>query len=356
MRLAGGPKIEPKGGEESGNLEYSAIFEVLPEFEVKGIDNLKVERPVVEISETDIDSMLEKLRQQRVTWNQVDRPAQTGDRITLDFEGKIGDQDFPGGKGENSSVVLGDQTLFKGFEEKLIGLQPGAEAEFDVEFPEDYYNKDLAGRSARFRVNIKSLAEPVLPEIDEEFATSFNVKEDGVEGLRKAVKENMQRELQDRINAVVKRQLMQQLLDANDILLPRAMIEDEVQRLARQANIPLNKDDDEAVAKAKADILEPEARRRVALGLLISKLVAANEIKLDNERVQDRLEDIASTYEDSAAVIQWYSQHDRLMEGVRALALEDQVVEWLLQRAGVTDKPSSFDEVMRSGRVEETSL
>lgn len=345
LHLAGGPKIDPKTPKEGEDFEYSATFEVMPQFEVQGTEGIEVERPVAEITESDIDRMLETLRKQRATWHSVERPSQSGDRVTLDFEGKIEGEDFPGNKRENASVVLGEGRMVKNFEDRLVGLDAGAETELDIDFPEDYGPEEVAGRTAHFSVRIKTVEEPRLPEVDEQFAADFGVQEGGVEGLRKAVRENMERELREAIKVSVKQQIMQGLLEVNDIPLPQAMVDNEADRLIRQADLPKPETDEEAAGIRTA--VDPEARRRVALGLVISKLVASQSIQVDQQRVRAHLQDIASTYEDPAAVIEWYSQHGRLMEGIHALALEDQVVDWLMERAKVTDKPSSFEGVMR---------
>lgn len=339
LRPVSGPKIEPKPIEEGGNLEYSATFEVLPEFELAGIDGLRVEHPKAEVTEADIDTMLENLRKQRIVWHDVERVSQQGDRVTISFEGKLDGEDFPDNKGENVPVVIGEGNLIKDLEEALIGLKAGDKTEFDVTFPPAYHVKDLAGKTVHFKVNVDAVAEGSLPEVDEEFAASFGIKEGGVEALRQGLRKNMEHELQERIKVMVKQQVMQGLLDANTIPLPQAMVDAEIEHLSNQANYL-------AGAEAKSPIAD-EARRRVALGLIVAQVMAANNIKLDNTRLYGRLEALASAYQDPAEVIQWYQQNPHALEAVRTLALEDQVVDWLLARAQVVDKPSSFDEVMK---------
>ncbi len=341
----GGPKIEPKALEDGQDLEYSATFEVMPEFDPTGFENIAVERPTAEITEQDVDNMLQNLRQQRATWREVERPAAESDRVRIDFEGAIDGQNFAGGKGENVNVVLGKGSMLKDFEDRLIGLSAGAGTEFDLTFPENYQVKEIAGKTARFRVKLHAVEETVLPEVDDAFAASFDVKDAGVAGLRQSLRENMERELRDGIKASVKRQVMQGLLDANPIPVPKVLVETEIEHLARQLYFPADAKD-EKTQRLKAQLFEPEARRRVSLGLLISRLATAQQIKVDERRVQNYLETMASTYQEPAEVMRWYEKTPKALDNVRALALEDQIVDWLLERARVTEKTSTFAEIM----------
>lgn len=343
-----GPKIEPKQLEEGQDLEYSATFEVMPEFEPAGFENLKIERPVVEITDQDVDNMVDSLRWQRVVWNAVERPAGEGDRIRIDFEGRIDGGEFPGGKGENAAVVLGKGMMFKDFEARLTGLTAGAETEFDLTFPANYHPNDVAGKTAHFQVRVHAVEQASLPEIDDAFAESFDVKEGGVAAFRLSLRENMGRELRDNIWALVKRQVMQGLLDANPIPLPRALIDLQIENLARQMSFPVDAKD-EKIQQLKTRLLEPEARRRVGLGLLISRLAKTHEIRVDEQRVRKHLESLSSTYQEPAEVIRWYEENPQAMELARALVLEDQVVDWLLERAQVSEKASTFAEIVKPG-------
>lgn len=341
----GGPKIEPKNLEDGQDLEYSATFEVMPEFDPVGFESIRIERPIAEITEQDVDNMLQNLRQQRATWIEVERPAAKGDRVRIDFEGTIDSQHFPGGKGDNVGVVLGKGSMLDDFENRLAGLNAGAEAEFDLTFPESYHVKDVAGKTAHFRVKLHAVEEANLPEVDDTFAESFDVKENGVAGLRQSLRENMERELREGIKATVKRQVMQGLLDANPIPLPRVLIETEIEHLARQLHFPAGAKD-EKTRQLKTQLFEPEASRRVALGLLISRLAAVQEIKVDERRVWNYLETMSSTYQEPTEVLRWYEQTPQALDNVRALVLEDQIVDWLLERAQVTEKASTFAEIM----------
>ena len=341
----GGPKIEPKPLEEGQAFEYSATFEVMPEFDPSGFENIKVERPVAEVTEQDVDHMIETLRQQRTILTAVERPARDGDRVRFDFEGKIDGQDFAGNKGENAQIVLGGKSLLADFETRLIGLTPGTETEFDLTFPEDYQVKEVAGKTAHFQVKLHGVEEAHLPEVDDAFAEKFDVKEGGVPALRQALRENMERELREGIQAVTKRQVMQGLLEANTVPLPQALIEVEIEQLASQLRFPPS-NNDEKIQQLKAKLFATEARRRVALGLLISKLATKQGIQADEERVRARLDAFAATHEEPAEVLRYYEQTPNALDNVRALVLEDQIVDWVLERAQVTEKASTFAEIM----------
>lgn len=345
----GGPRIEPKPLEEGQAFEYSATFEVMPEFEPSGFENIRVERPVAEVTEQDVDHMIETLRQQRAIWNAVERPVREGDRVRVDFVGKIDGQDFAGNKGENTQIVLDGKSLLPDFQARLVGLSPGAEIEFDLTFPEDYQSREVAGKTARFQVKLHGIEEAHLPEVDEAFAADFDVKEGGVAGLRQALRENMERELREGIRAAVKRQVMQGLLAVNAIPLPRALVETEIESLANQLHLQTDSVSEqvrERVQQFKTQLFEAEARRRIALGLLISKLAANQSIRVDEGRVRARLDALASPYEEPAEVMRWYEQTPNALDSLRAVVLEEQVVDWILERAQLTEKASTFAEIM----------
>ena len=342
----GGPKVEPKNLEEGQDLEYSATFEVMPEFEPTGFESIQVERPTAEVTEQDIDAMIENLRQQRKTWAPVEQPAGEGHRVRIDFEGKIDGQTMAGGKGENANLVLGEGSMLKDFEAGIAGLTTGAETEFDLTFPEDYHAQEIAGKTARFWVKINSVEEASLPEVDDAFAASFDIHEEGIAGLRRSLRENMERELLDGIKTAVKRQVMQGLLEANTVPTPQALVELEIESLARQLPFPEDAKDEKS-QQLKIQLFEAEARRRVALGMLISQLATSQGITVDEGRIRNQLESLASTYQEPEEVIRWYEKTPQALESVRASVLEDQIVEWLLERAQVSEKASTFAEIMR---------
>jgi trigger factor len=268
--------------------------------------------------------------------------------LTVTFEGKVDGNDFPGNTGQGVPIILGSGAMLKGFEDALIGLSAGESTEFDLTFPVDYHAKELAEKTAHFTVQVSAVADPELPELNEEFVAKFEIKEGGIEALRSAVKDNMERELLERVKSSVKDQLLEGLLNANDIPVPQVMIDANIEQMAKQLNLPeANEKNAENLAKLKAELFTAQAKRQAALGVIVSQLVTNNDIKPDEFRVRTHLESIAATYEEPAEVIRWYQQNPKALEGVRALALEDQVVDWLLARAAVTDKPSTFAEIVQ---------
>lgn len=346
LRPAGGPKIEPKSLEAGSDLEYAAVFEVFPEFEVKGIDAIVLERPVAEVAESDIDAMVENLRKQRTDWEVADRGATDGDRVTLDFVGTLDGEAFDGGKGENATVILGSGRMVADFEAGLVGMTAGQTKTIDVSFPEDYPAENLAGKTAQFALSVHKVEVPRLPEVDEAFVQQFGISDGAIDSLRTALRENMERELGQTIKARMKEQVMDQLLGANEVSLPQSMVEDEIEQLAKQMRLP----EDKATPELKAQLFAEQAKRRVALGLIVSRLVVQESLKPEPARIQAQLDSMAANYEDPSEVIRWYRQNPQAMESVSAAALEDQVVDWVVEKAQVTDKPVSFDDVMKGGR------
>lgn len=344
----GGPKVESKSLalEDGADLEYSATFEVIPEFEPTGFEHIRVERPVAEVTDQDVDEMIETLRQQHVNWQVVERPAQNGDRVRFDFEGKLDGQDFPGNQGKGVQLILGKGSMLADFEAQLIGLAAGAAVAFDLTFPADYHAAEVASKTARFTLQLHQVEGAELPEIDEAFAQRFDVLEGGVPALRQSLRENMERELDDGIQAAIKRQVMQGLLENNTVALPQALIAAEVERLAQQLRFPAQ-NQDEQIQELKWKLFETEARRRVALGLLISRIATAQGIKPDERRVRARLDRLAGTYEEPEQVVRWYESTPEALENLRAAALEEQVVTWVLEQAQLSDRSSSFSEVMK---------
>lgn len=339
------PKIEPKPLRDGQDFEYSATFQVLPQIEPTGFETIQVVKPVAEVTEQDVDDMIQSLRWQRATWHPVERPAGQNNRVHINFEGKIDGQVFPGNKGENAEFVLNGKSLLKDFEERLFGLSPGAEAEFDFTLPADHPTQDLAGKTAHFQISLHSVEEAILPDVDDAFAEKFDIQEGGIAALRESLLDNMKRNLHESIKAIVKRQVMQGLLQANKVPLPQVLVEVEIDNLASQLQFP---DDlpDEHQQQIKAKMFGLQAYYRVALGLLMSELVTRQSIQVDEQRVRNMVETLATAYQDPREFVRSYEQNPQLMANARALALEEQVVEWLLERAQVTEKESKFSEIM----------
>ena len=345
LNPAGAPAVEPKVFEKGKDLEYVATFEVFPEFQVGGFDSIEVERQSAEVTDADLEKMLETLRKQNTRFEKVERAAQNEDQLNIDFLGKSDGEAFAGGSAKNTPLVLGSGRMIPGFEDGLVGAKAGEERVVAVTFPEDYQNLDLAGKAAEFTITVNSVSEPRLPELDDAFFALFGIKDGGLEGFRSEVRKNMQRELRQALKTKVKNQVMDGLLASNPIEVPKALVESEVNRLRVQAvqqfggNIKPE--------QLPAELFEEQARRRVALGLIISELVKQFELKPDEARVRELIEEMASAYQEPEQVVAWYLKNEQQLGEVRSVVLEEQVVDTVLQKAKVTDKQVSYDDAVK---------
>jgi trigger factor len=340
LRPAGPPRIEPNIDEEQKNYSYTAVFEVLPQFQLGTLEGRVVRRPQAQVSDADVDAMIERLRNQRKTWSEVSRGAQDGDQVTIGFTGTIDGEAFPGGSSDNAEIELGSGRMIPGFEDGLIGAEAGEERTLELQFPDDYPAEHLRGKNASFAVTLKAVAEPVLPALDEDFARSFGIEDGDIERFRADVRNNMERELKQRIQSRVKARVMDALLEANPIELPRVLIREEIKAIKDQARQSIRGN-----MELPDELFEKDARRRVALGLIIAEVVKANNIQVDPQRVREAVEDMASTYEEPQEVIEFYYRNKEHLASVESLALEDQVVDWAMERVTVEDEPLSFREL-----------
>ncbi len=340
LKPAGLPRIEPLEEEDAGGaFRYTAVFEVMPEITLASLDDVVIKKPVAEVTDSDVDDMLERLRKQRATWKEVDRPAREGDEVTIGFKGTVEGEPFEGGEAEDYSTVLGSGAMIEGFEDGLVGASAGETRTLELTFPEDYPVEDLAGKPVVFEVTVNKVSEQVLPEVDDTFAESFGVAEGGVEKLRDDVRNNMERELADRIKGRIKSQVMDALLAAHPIDVPAALIDEEVESLRKQTRQRLGGN---ANFELPREMFEEEAKRRVTLGLVIAEVVKAGNIELDADRVRKMVEDFAASYEDPEEVVNYYyGSRDRLA-GVESVVLEDQAVDWVLDHVKVEEEPSDF--------------
>jgi len=348
IQPASGPTLQSQEIKDDRVFEYAVTFEVYPEIKLKGIDKIKVEKPVVEITDEDIDKMIDTLRQQRATWEEVDRKSRKDDRVMVDFDGSIDGESFEGGATKDMPVVLGAGTMLSDFEDNLMGLKAGDEKAFDVKFPDDYHAEKIAGKKAEFSVKVNSVSQPVLPEVDDEFARSFGVEEGGIEKLREDIRDNMQRELDQALRTQVKNQVMEGLLEKNEIDLPNALIDEEVQRMREATLQDMKKAGQTNMPDLPASAFEDQARRRVSLGLLVAELVKVNEIKPDKARLDEEIKTIASTYEQSEAVEQAYRDRPELRQGIEAVVMENQVVDALMDQVKVKEVKKNFYDVVQS--------
>ncbi|MDQ7913689.1 trigger factor [Pseudomonas sp. 102515] len=345
LNPAGAPAVEPKVFEKGKDLEYVATFEVFPEFEVKGLDGIEIERQDASVEDADIDKMLDVLRKQGTRYEAVDRAAANDDQVTIDFVGTQDGEAFAGGSAENTKLVLGSGRMIPGFEDGLVGAKAGDERVLDLTFPEDYQNLDLAGKAAQFKVTVKEVAAPELPELNEAFFKQFGVEETTVEGFRAEVRKNMERELRQALKTKVKNQVMDGLLAANQIDVPAALISNEVDRLRVQAvqqfggNIQPE--------QLPAELFSEQAKRRVLLGLIIAEMVKQFELKPDDARVRELIEEMAAAYQEPEQVVKWYYQNEQQLNEVRSVVLEEQVVDTVLKQAKVTDKQVSYEDAVK---------
>jgi trigger factor len=343
LRPAGVPEIEPKQMEPGKDLEFVATFEVLPEFELKGAEGLKIERPLVEIGDAEIDDVIEKLRNQQAEFKDVARKAKKTDKVVIDFKGLIDDKPFVGNEGEDVPVTIGSGEMPPEFEKGLVGVKTGEQKQIEYAFPDNFPDTAVAGKTAVFDVTVKNVQAPELPEVDDAFAEKLGVKEGGVTALRERVKENLERERDQAVRAQVKRRVMDGLADANQFELPAVLVDAEIKHLRSQAEARLRQVGQQpGEDELPASMFEDEARRRVTLGLVVNEIIRANNLKLDPARVRTTLQEMAAGYDQPQQVIQYYTQNRKLMEGIEVAALEDQVVDWVLEKAKVTEKKTSL--------------
>jgi len=349
LNPAGAPAVEPKSFEKGKDLEFVAIFEVFPEFTVAGFDSINVERLSAEVADADLDNMLEVLRKQNTRFEAVERAAQIDDQVNIDFVGKVDGEVFAGGSAKGTQLVLGSGRMIPGFEDGLVGAKAGEERVVNVTFPEDYQNLDLAGKAAEFTITVNSVSAPALPELNEEFFAQFGIKESTLEGFRTEVRKNMERELRQAIKTKVKNQVMDGLLAANPIEVPKALLENEVNRLRVQAvqqfggNIKPE--------QLPAELFEEQAKRRVVLGLIVAEVVKQFDLKPDEGKVREMIEEMASAYQEPEQVISWYYKNDQQLNEVRSVVLEEQVVDTVLQKATVTDKSVSYEDAVKPAQA-----
>jgi trigger factor len=341
---AGSPRIEPQSMDEGQDLKYVATFEVFPEVVTQPIESLQIDKVTAEVTESDIDAMIERLRKQQVQYAPVTRAAAAGDKVTIDFEGSIDGTPFAGGKGENIAIVIGEGRMLPDLENGLIGAVADDKRDIKVNFPADYRATELAGKLAVFATHIKTVDEPKLPELDEEFCKAFGVTEGGLAKLREDVAANMRRELDQNIRARNKSAVMDKFYQANPLDLPNVLVEGQIRDMQMEA-MRRSGAKDAAQAPPREPLVEP-AKRRVALGLLLNDVIRKNNLVVERDRVNQRLDELVGAYGDAATMKRAYLQNADAMRQVESLALEDQVVDWILAHAKVHEAASSFKDLM----------
>ena len=352
LRPAGTPTIDPLEAEPGQGIKYTAVFDVYPELVIPPIDSIEIARPVAEVADKDVQNMVETLRRQRREWREVARAATPADRLVIDFEGYIDGEPMENGRGTEVPMELDAGRMIEGFEDGLVGMQAGEGKTLNLSFPENYPAAELAGKPVEFRIKAHRVEETELPSVDDKFAEGFGIKEGGIEALRQEIRNNMQRELSEALRAITKRNVMNSLLQGQEITLPDALVTEEIQRAVEQRKLELSHSGmDPETAGLEPSMFEEQARTRVSLGLLLAEIIKTNSIKPDPERIRARIESIASTYEDPNEVINWYYGDKNSLSEIETTVLEDQVVDWILERASVRDEPSSFDEILNPGQT-----
>lgn len=347
LRAAGMPKIDIAEAEDKDGMAYTATFEVYPEIDKIELKKIKVQQQTCEVSDDDVDAMLVKLQNQKRTWKPVRRKAKKGDQSICDFKGTIDGKEFAGGSGQNMEVVIGEGKMLKEFENGLKGMKAGEEQTIDVSFPDDYQGKEVAGKTAQFELKVTAVNGPELPEVDEEFAKEFGVEDGSVETLKANVKENMEKELEQKLKAKNKNAVMDGLIAENDVLAPEALVKDEITTLKKQAAQSMGQDPEKMDDKQfPDDLFRAEALRRVQLGVLVGDIIRKESIEVDQAKVESTLLEIAASYDDPKQVTDYYNQDKRARANLEGMVLEDQVVEFILGQAKVTEKSASFDDVM----------
>ena len=354
LRPAGTPTIDPLEWEAGGGVAYTAIFDVYPEVSLPPIESLRIAKPDAAVTDGDLDRMLERLRTQRREWQPVERAATPGDRVVIDFEGVCDGEARDDLKAEGFAVELGTKQLFKAFDDALVGTQADQALSLDLHFPSDFRAGELAGKPVTFQVKVNGVEEAVVPEIDDDFAESFGVKEGGIAQFKSEIRANMQRELDEGIRTATKQRVMEALLAGRNLELPESLTKREVERSMEQRRLEMSHSGIDANdIELDPKDFEAAAKSRVSLGLLVGELIQENGIKADPDEVRARIDGIASTYEDSDEVVRWYNSEPARLQEVASSVLEDAVVAWILERADVVTESSSFDELLNPGQTQD---
>ncbi len=355
LRPASRPTIDPMNAEQGRGLVYTATFEVYPEIQQVSAEKLKIEKPVCEVSDADVEQMIETIRKQKRDTVPVERAAKAGDILTVDFKGTLEGKPFDGGEASDFKLELGSNRFIAGFEDGLLGAEAGEDRSLDLTFPEDYPRAELAGKSANFAVTVKEVTEPVLPELNDEFFAGMGIKEGGLETFRAEIRRNMEREVEQTLHARAKSAVLESIYQANKVELPRALVRKEAERLNSQLmnNLKMRGiDPGDSNNEAEIEALTPQAEKNVSLQLLVADIIKTQKIKAEPSQVREIIEKVARGYEDPNEVINWYYGDKQRLAEVEALALEDEVVKWVLSRAKVTEKQISFDDLMNKVQTE----
>jgi trigger factor len=351
LNPAGAPTFMP-GKSVGESFEFVATFEIYPEITLTGLDTIAVEQPKAEVNDADLDAMIETLRKQHATFAVVERASAAGDKVKMNFVGSIDGEEFDGGKADDFELEIGSNRMIPGFETGVTGHKAGETFDIEVSFPEDYHAENLKGKAAKFAITLTEVQAAQLPEVNDEFATLFGITSGGVDALKAEIRKNMTRELEQALKANVKEQVINGLLATNDVTIPSALIDGEVEVLRKQAMQRFG-GQTKNMPELPAELFTEQAERRVKIGLLLGEVIKTSELKAEDSRVQALIASMASAYEDPAEVVAYYNSNKEMMQNMRNVALEEQAVEALLKSAKVTTKEVAFEEFMNkaSGRA-----
>lgn len=350
LKPAGQPSIQPKQLSAGKDLEYVAVFEVYPSVQLSDVSAYEISRPKAEVVDADVDNMIEVLRKHQASWSPVDRAAEDGDQVDINFLGTKDGVEFAGGKADNHKLVLGSKSMIPGFEEGIVGMKAGEQKVISVTFPADYHSEELKGAAVEFSITVNSVSGAVLPELNKEFFQKYGIEKGGEKQFRKEVKANMERELNNALKSKVKNQVMDALIASHTTDVPKALVASEIQVLRNQMmqRFGGQKQNFDVKSLLPDTMFQEEAQRRVTLGLIVGEIVKSAKLKADAKRVKAMIEEIASTYQEPAEVIEYYNSNQELLAGVESAVLEDQVVDYVLSKAKVTDVDTNYDEVIKS--------
>jgi trigger factor len=347
---AGYPQIEPLVNEAGKDFEFVATMEVYPEVELASIEGTEVERPAVDVTDADVDEMIDTLRKQNAAWEEVDAAAEDGDQVTIDFQGYLGDEPFEGGSAEGHELVIGSNSFIPGFEEQLIGAKAGDEKTISVTFPEDYQAEHLAGKEATFKVNVQKVSRQALPEVDAEFIERFGVEGGDEAKFRTEIKKNMTREAAQAVDNRVKQQVLDALKKANDIPVPSALVQQETDGMKRQAAQQFGLGEDFDVSQLPNELFEEQAKGRVQVGLLLAEVIKANELDASDDEIKAKVEELAEQYQDPSEVVDYYMGNDQMKTQVKSAILEEKAVDKLLEQTTVNDVEMSYQQVLAAAQ------
>jgi len=346
LHPAGGPRIEPEAAKDANSFAYVATFEIMPDVELKGLDKIKIEKPDVSIGDADLDEMIERLRKQKATWEEVDRASKKGDRVVVDFDGTIKGEPIAGGRGTGVPVVLGEGQMLPDFEKALFGIQAGEEKTFKVKFPKDYHAEELQGKKVDFTIMTHRVEQENLPPVDDSLAEQFEVKEGGIEQFKKDVLENMQREAAAKVKNDIREQVMSGLIEANPFEIPQTLKHQEMHTMQHEAMQRLGIEDHDQAPPMEnfADMAE----KRVRLGLLVRQLISDQNLTVDADMVRARVEEMCAGYENAEEMVNIYMSNPQMVQQIEPMVLEDQAIDWVMEQGKVSSRKVSFQEYMNS--------